>query len=109
MADERIEGRVRAVGGKAEEGVGKIAGDTKTQVEGLVNQATGVVQDAYGKTMDAAAEGVQTVKGAAIAGHDYLRKFMEDNPHTTTLIALGMGLLIGYAAHRQPSRRSWWG
>jgi hypothetical protein len=34
---------------------------------------------------------------------------MEDNPHTTTVIALGIGLLIGYAAHRQPSRSSWWG
>jgi len=109
MADERIEGRVRAIGGKAEEDIGKIADDAKTQVEGLVDQATGVVQDAYGKTMDAAAEGAQTVKVAAIAGHDYLRKFMEDNPHTTTVIALGIGLLIGYAAHRQPSRRSWWG
>jgi uncharacterized protein YjbJ (UPF0337 family) len=109
MAEERNEGRVRAIGGKPEEGIGKIAGDTKTQVEGLAHQATGVVQDAYGKTMDAAAEGAQTIKGAAIAGHDYLRKFMEDNPHTTTVIALGLGLLIGYVAHRQPSRRNWWG
>ena len=109
MADERIGGRVRATGGEAEDGIGKITDDTKAQVEGLVNPATGVVQDAYGKTMDATAESVQTVKGAAIAGHDYLRKFMEDNPHAITLIALGMGVLIGYAAHRQPSRRSWWG
>jgi uncharacterized protein YjbJ (UPF0337 family) len=109
MVDDRLEGRVRAMGGKAEEATGKTAGDTKTQVEGLPNQATGTVEDAYEKSMDIAAEGVKTVKKAAIAGHDYLRKFMEDNPHTTTVIALGIGLLIGYAAHRQPSRSSWWG
>ena len=73
-----------------------------------MNQTTGIAKEAYGKTMDAAAQGAQTFKGAALAGHDYLRKFMEDNPHTTTAIAFGIGLLIGYAAHRQPSRRNWW-
>ena len=104
MADDRLEGRVRTLGGKIEEGTGKIAGDPKMQVEGLRT-----VEDAYRKSMGAAVEGVQTVKEAAIAGHDYLRKFMEDNPHTTTVIALGIAFLIGYAAHRQPSRRSWWG
>jgi hypothetical protein len=104
MADDRLEDRVRAMGGNAE-----IPGDTNTQVQDLLKQVTGTVEDAYGKSMDAAVEGVQTVKDAAIAGHDYLRKFMEDNPHTTTVIALGIGFLIGYAAHRQPSRRSWWG
>jgi ElaB/YqjD/DUF883 family membrane-anchored ribosome-binding protein len=73
-----------------------------------VYQATGAVKEAYGKTMDAAAESAETVMDAAVAGHDYLRKFMEDNPHTTTLIALGIGLVIGYAAHRPPPRRNWW-
>ena len=57
---------------------------------------------------DAAAESAETVMDAAVTGHDYLRKFMEDNPHTTTLIALGIGLVIGYAAHRPPPRRNWW-
>ena len=104
MADERIESRVRAAGG---EGIGKTA-DTKTQDDGLVYQATGAVKEAYGKTMGAAAESAETVMDAAVAGHDYLRKFMEDNPHTTTLIALGIGLVIGYAAHRPPPRRNWW-
>jgi ElaB/YqjD/DUF883 family membrane-anchored ribosome-binding protein len=33
---------------------------------------------------------------------------MEDNPHTTTVIALAIGVLIGYAAHRPPPRRNWW-
>jgi uncharacterized protein YjbJ (UPF0337 family) len=80
MADDRLEDRVRAMGGNPE-----IAGHSKTRVQGLLNQVSGTVEDAYGKSMDAAAEGVQTVKDAAIAGHDYLRKLMEDNPHTTTV------------------------
>jgi uncharacterized protein YjbJ (UPF0337 family) len=107
MADEAI-GTVRTLGGKVEQRVGSAAGDARTQENGLMNQAAGAVQEAYGKTMDAAAEGAETVKGAAVAGHDFLKKFMEDYPHTTTAIALGIGLLVGYTAKRPPARRGWW-
>lgn len=85
-----------------------IRSDVKADAEGLLNQAAGAVQGAYSKTVDAAAEGAQTAKDAAIAGHDYLRKFVENNPHTAVAIALGLGLLIGYTSHRPPPRRSWW-
>jgi len=108
MTDDRLAGTVRNFGGKAQEGVGKVTGNTKTEVEGALNQAAGAMQDAYGKTVDAAIEGAQTVKEAAVTGHDYLKKFVENNPHTATLIALGIGVFVGYAAHRQPSRRYWW-
>jgi uncharacterized protein YjbJ (UPF0337 family) len=107
MADEPI-GTVRTLGGKVGQHVGSAAGDARTQEQGMMNQAAGAVQDAYEKTVDAAAEGAQTVKGAAVASHDFLKTFMEDNPHITTAIALGVGLLIGYTIKRQPSRRGWW-
>ena len=108
MTDDRIAGTVRNIGGKVQEGVGKVTSDSKT--EGVMNQAAGAVEDAYGKTVDAAMEGAETVKEAAIEGHDTVRKFVEDYPHTATAIALGIGILIGYAAHRQPQpqRRYWW-
>jgi len=108
MADDRVSGTVRNFGGKVQEGVGKITGDTKTEVQGLVNQAAGAVQDAYGSAVDAATEGAQSVKDAAVAGHDTVKKFVEDNPHTAVAIAMGIGLFIGYSAHRQPARRYWW-
>jgi uncharacterized protein YjbJ (UPF0337 family) len=108
MTDERIQGAFRSIGGRVEEGFGRATGDTKMEAEGLMNQAAGAVQDAYGKTIDVASEGAKTVKDAAVSSHDFLKKFMEDNPHTTTAIALGIGLLIGYAAHRPPARRAWW-
>jgi uncharacterized protein YjbJ (UPF0337 family) len=108
MAIERIEGSVRNVAGKAEEGFGKAIGDTATEVRGRVNQAAGAVQEAYGRTRDAAAEGGRAVKDAVVGGHDVVAKFMEKNPHATAIIALGIGLLIGYAAHRPPPRRHWW-
>ncbi|HLQ89718.1 MAG TPA: hypothetical protein VK148_06775 [Xanthobacteraceae bacterium] len=106
MAEERIQGTVRSFGGKLEEGIGKAM--TKTEAGGLIDQAAGAVEDAYGKTKDGALEAADAVKGAAVETHDFLRKYMEDNPHTTTVVALGLGLLIGYAAHREPPRRHWW-
>jgi uncharacterized protein YjbJ (UPF0337 family) len=108
MADERVGGTVRNLGGKVQEGFGKVTGDTKTEVQGLVNQAAGAVQGVYGNAIDAAAEGAQTVKDAAVAGHDTVKKFVEENPHTAVAIAMGIGLFIGYSAHRQPQRRYWW-
>lgn len=107
MADERIEGRLRNIGGKAEEGFGKAVGDSATELQGRLKQAAGTVQETYGKTVDAAADGARSVKDAVVSGHDVVAKFMEENPHTTALIALGIGLLIGYTAHRPPPRR-WW-
>jgi uncharacterized protein YjbJ (UPF0337 family) len=108
MTDDRIAGTVRSFGGKVQEGVGKATGDTTTEVKGVMNQAAGAVQDAYGKTVDAAMEGAETVKEAVVEGHDVVRKFVENNPHTATAIALGIGLFIGYAAHIQPQRQRWW-
>jgi ElaB/YqjD/DUF883 family membrane-anchored ribosome-binding protein len=93
MTDER-KGAFRGVEGELE--------------EGILNQAAGAVENAYSKTLEAAAEGAQTAKEVAIASHDFLREFIEEKPYTTAAIALGMGLLIGYTAHRPPPKRSWW-
>ena len=103
MPDGGRESGFRAMGQDADD----VAGH-KAQVESAAAQVSDAVSDAYGKAVDAATEGAQRLKGAATAGHDSLRKFMEDNPHTTTVIALAIGVLIGYAARRPPPRRNWW-
>jgi uncharacterized protein YjbJ (UPF0337 family) len=48
MDENRIEGTVRNVGGKVQEGVGRATGDTKSKAEGAMNQAAGTAQDVYG-------------------------------------------------------------
>jgi ElaB/YqjD/DUF883 family membrane-anchored ribosome-binding protein len=100
MADD-LRGTVRKVGTVIEDSAGRAADNTKVAAEGLVNQAVDVVQDNYGKAVDAAKDGVEAAKDAAVASHDFLRKFMEDNPHTTTALALGVGLLVGAAVTRR--------
>jgi uncharacterized protein YjbJ (UPF0337 family) len=108
MDQNRPIGTVRNIAGKVEQGVGQVAGDAKMQAEGLIDQAAGAAQDAYGKTVDAAMDGAQKVKDVAVEGHDLLRKFIENNPHTAAAVALGIGLLIGYTAHRPPEPRRYW-
>jgi uncharacterized protein YjbJ (UPF0337 family) len=54
MDDDRVEGTARNVGGKVQEGWGKVTGNAQTQAEGLANQAAGAAQDLYGQAADAA-------------------------------------------------------
>jgi ElaB/YqjD/DUF883 family membrane-anchored ribosome-binding protein len=98
---EDLRSTVRKVGTVVEESAGRMADNTKAAAEGLANQAADVVQDNYGKAVDTAKDSVEAAKDAAVAGHDFLRKFMDDNPHTTTALALGIGVLIGFAATRR--------
>ena len=49
MDENRITGTARNLGGKVEEGVGRVTGDAKTQVRGVADQAAGPAQDLYGQ------------------------------------------------------------
>jgi uncharacterized protein YjbJ (UPF0337 family) len=52
MNEDRIAGTARNVGGKVQEGFGRVTGDAKSQADGLVNQAAGAVQDFYGQAKE---------------------------------------------------------
>jgi uncharacterized protein YjbJ (UPF0337 family) len=45
MDEDRISGTARNVGGKIEEGVGRLTGDARTQIQGKLDQAAGAAQD----------------------------------------------------------------
>jgi uncharacterized protein YjbJ (UPF0337 family) len=49
MDENRVAGTARSVGGKVEEGFGRVTGDTRMRTEGLVDQAAGAAQDLYGQ------------------------------------------------------------
>jgi uncharacterized protein YjbJ (UPF0337 family) len=88
MDENRISGSARNLGGKLEEGVGRVTGDAKTQVEGRLNQAAGAAQDLYGQTVDAAQDTAATFD-------KWLRNTIETQPYTTALVAIGIGWLLG--------------
>jgi uncharacterized protein YjbJ (UPF0337 family) len=56
MDENRVEGSLRNAGGKVQEGVGRTTGDTKSTVEGVMNQAAGTAQNLYGQSAGVARE-----------------------------------------------------
>ena len=64
MDEDRISGTARNAGGKIEEGVGRLTGDARTQIQGKLDQAAGAAQDLYGQTADAA-------RDTAVASQDH--------------------------------------
>jgi uncharacterized protein YjbJ (UPF0337 family) len=95
MNEDRVVGNTRNLGGKAQEGLGRVVGDTKMQDEGLVNQAVGAAQDLYGQAKDTATDAAAAVRQSAVDAEDYFRQMIEKRPYTTALVALGIGWLIG--------------
>jgi uncharacterized protein YjbJ (UPF0337 family) len=95
MDENRIEGTVRNVGGKVEEGFGRVTGDTKTRTEGLVNQAAGAAQDLYGQARDGAADAAGAARDTAATLEKWLRRTIETQPYTTAVVAIGIGWLLG--------------
>jgi len=88
MDEDRISGTARNLGGKVEEGVGRVTGDAKTQLQGKLDQAAGAAQDLYGQATDAA-------RDTAATFDKWLRTTIESQPYTTAIVALGIGWLLG--------------
>jgi uncharacterized protein YjbJ (UPF0337 family) len=79
MDEDRISGTVRNVGGKIEEGVGRLTGDARTQIQGKLDQAAGAAQDLYGQTADAA-------RDTAATFDKWLRRTIETQPYTVAIV-----------------------
>jgi uncharacterized protein YjbJ (UPF0337 family) len=95
MNEDRIVGTAKNIGGQAQEGLGRLTGDTKSRVEGVVNQAAGAAQDLYGQAKDTASDAAETVRQSAVDAEDYIRHTIEKRPYTTAIVALCAGWFIG--------------
>ncbi len=100
MNEDRVIGTARNLGGKAQEGFGRVTGDAKSQVEGVINQAAGTAQDLYGQAKDTATDAAQAVRRGAVDAEDYIRHTIENRPYTTAFVALCVGWLIGRMGRR---------
>ena len=52
MDKDRVQGLMNQAKGAVKEGVGKMAGDAKTEAEGKADKATGKMQNAVGSAKD---------------------------------------------------------
>ena len=95
MDENRITGTARNLGGKVEEGVGRVTGDAKTQVRGVADQAAGAAQDLYGQVRDTAADAAVAARDTAASLEKWLRRTIETQPYTAAIVAMGLGWLLG--------------
>jgi len=95
MDENRITGTARNLGGKLEEGVGRVTGDAKAQVRGMADQAAGAAQDLYGQARDTAADAAVAARDTAASFEKWLRRTIETQPYTTAIVAIGIGWLFG--------------
>ena len=95
MDEKRITGTARNLGGKVEEGVGRVTGDAKTQVRGMADQAAGAAQDLYGQARDTAADAAVAARDSAASLEKWLRRTIETQPYTAAIVAMGLGWLLG--------------
>jgi uncharacterized protein YjbJ (UPF0337 family) len=77
MDNDRIEGTVRNLAGRAEEAVGTVTGDHDREVHGAARRIAGQAQQSVGHAADEA------------------RDYVKDQPLTALLIAGGVGFLLG--------------
>jgi uncharacterized protein YjbJ (UPF0337 family) len=95
MTDDRMAGTARNMGGKVQEGFGKVTGDAITELKGKANQAAGAAQDMYGQAADA-------VKETASEAADYVAHIVKERPYTVAVCAFLAGWLISHlSAHRR--------
>lgn len=95
MDENRFAGTAKNMAGKVEEGLGRVTGDTKSQVEGIAKQAAGATQDLYGQARDTAADAAGAARNSAASLEKWLRHTIETQPYTTALVAVGLGWLLG--------------
>lgn len=100
MTDQRIEGAVTELEGKAQSGLGRLTGDAKLQVEGGLKEAKGQVQNAYGRVIDGldgiADRAPEDLREPAKKGLDFARR----KPLLTTGILAGAALLLSKLGKR---------
>ncbi len=95
MDENRLAGTAKNVGGKVEESLGRVTGNTRTQVEGIANQAVGAAQDLYGQARETAADAAGAARDSAASLEKWLRHAIETQPYTAALVAMGVGWLLG--------------
>ncbi len=84
MDENRVDGTAREFVGKAQSAAGDLLGDSKTQAEGRIRQATGQAQEAYGAAAD-------QIRGLS----EELTDRIHETPLLAVLGAVGLGYLIG--------------
>ena len=84
MVDENmVEGFAKNVGGRVQDALGGLTGDTAEQARGKVNEAAGSVQNMYGQAVDE------------------VKDFASEQPFTALAASVGVGVVLGFLLGRR--------
>ena len=102
MTDQRIDAAADTLEGKARNGLGRLTGDSKLQLEGRLDEYKGKAKDAYGRVIDGldglVAKAPAEYQDRARQGLDFARR----TPLLTTGIVAGIALILSRAgSHRR--------
>jgi uncharacterized protein YjbJ (UPF0337 family) len=117
MNKDQIEGTAKKVVGGVQETVGDVIGDDTLQGKGLINQASGIVQDGYGKVREKVKDIIDdapvTARSAVDTGRDYYQRgsaavtrTMGDNGALMLLAAGVAGAALSWLLFRRRSGAS---
>lgn len=101
MTDQRIEGAALRTEGQIQNGAGRLAGDSKMQIDGRLKEVKGKALDAYGRVIDGLDGLVDKApaqyQGRARQGLDFARR----KPLLTTGIVAGLAVLLSGLGRRR--------
>ena len=101
MTDQRIDGAATELEGKVQNGLGRLTGDAKLQLDGRINEVKGRAMDAYGRVIDGLDGLVEKApveyQGRARQGLDFARR----KPLLTTGIDAGLAMLLSGLGRRR--------
>jgi uncharacterized protein YjbJ (UPF0337 family) len=84
MDKDRVEGKLKDVGGRVERQVGEWTGDPEKQAHGAMKQAEGKVQNAIGKVKDAGKKAAQNINDEKTRESDEPVEVEEERETRTT-------------------------
>ena len=101
MTDQRIDGAATELEGNVQNGLGRLTGDAKLQLDGRINEVKGRAMDAYGRVIDGLDGLVEKApveyQGRARQGLDFARR----KPLLTTGIVAGLAVLLSGLGRRR--------
>ena len=100
MTDPIIDGPASTLTGKVQNGLGRLTGDSKLQLDGKFNEVKGKALDAYGRAIDHLDGLVEKapidLREPARTGLDFARR----KPLVTTAIVAGLAFILARSGRR---------
>jgi len=100
MNEDQLAGAAKDMGGSVKRAAGDLMGDTKTQVEGTIDQLTGSAQRTYGKMKNQASSASNAMADQLDDASAFLGDTVAERPLTALLIAGAIGYTLAMLTRR---------